>query len=221
MSGLNLTRGDVITQGLEKAARPDLVSDARLWLNLFLEEMYYNQDWHWLVKSADGLAVIQGGSLPDFYRSAKAASIISNGDRIPLRIITDRDEWEEIKRNTRDTTGVPNRAFVDMEDRKMYFAPTPSGTLLMDLSYYYIPQVPNHRDPENDDELIKWELPYNIIIDYIKAMAMEYNDDLRQDKAMATVEKKLAQYKFNAHDKRAGSNKLALGKSFRKRRGHF
>jgi len=222
--GLDLTRGQVIKQGLEKAGRPDLLTDARLWLNLFLEEMYYNQDWDWLVKSADPLVVAQGRELPEDYRSSKSAVMITQNANADidneLIIVSNAAEWDDIQRRSAGSTAIPKYMFVDSDTRLMYFSPEPQSGLTFNLKYYYIPEIPNHEDITNDDIRIKWELPYSILIDQIKTMAMEYNDDMRQDKSMQLIDKKLTEYKINSHDRRAGRTRIPLGKSFKKRWGY-
>jgi hypothetical protein len=222
--GLDLTRGQIIRQGLEKAARPDLITDARLWLNLFLEEMYYNQDWDWLVKSADSLVVTQGGELPGDYRSSKSAVLVTNNNTSDidneLVIVSNAAEWDDIERGNAGSVGTPKYMYVDRNEEKFYFSPAPESGLTFNLKYYHIPEIHDHEDVNNDDARIKWGLPYSILIDQIKAMAMEYNDDTRQDKSMQMIDKKLNEYKVNSHDRRAGRTRIPLGKSFKKRWGY-
>lgn len=212
-----ISRGDIISEGLSKAGRPDLVNDARLWLNLFLEEQYNNQDWSWLVKTEPSLAVVQGGTLPSDYRSAKVARITSDQNDQPLKVIEDADEWDYVQNLAGNGSGVPTYMYVERSTGLYYFAPAPAGILTLKLSYYFLPTLPNHTDPTSDSEIPVWGLPFRILTDHIKAEAMEYNDDVRQDKAMSGVDKKLADAKMNNHDKRAGRHRLKLGKSFKKR----
>lgn len=212
-----ISRGDIITEGLSKAGRPDLVSDARLWLNLFLEEQYNNQDWSWLVKTQPSLAVVQGGTLPSDYRSAKVARIDTDQNATPLIVTEDADEWDWIQNNAGGANGTPTHMYIERSTGLFYFSPAPSSRLTFSLSYYFVPDLPDHTDPTTDSEIPVWGLPFRILTDHIKAEAMEYNDDTRQDKAAMGVTKKIADAKMNNHDMRAGRHKLRMGKSFKKR----
>jgi hypothetical protein len=212
-----ISRGDIITEGLNKAGRPDLVSDARLWLNLFLEEQYTNQDWNWLTKSDSSLAVVQGGTLPFDYRSAKSATVGEAGRITRLSVIDNPDEWDQFRMTIGQSVGVPQKVYIDVANRTYEFAPAPSSGQTWTLSYYFIPELPDHNDPTTDNLIPVWGLNSRILSEEIKAQAMEYNDDTRQDKAAEIVMKKLETAKMNNHDKRAGSSRLTMGKNFKKR----
>lgn len=216
---LELTRGQIIEEGLDLAARPDLTSNARLWLNLFLEKQYYNQDYDWLIKTVDGLAVVQGGTLPSNYRAARSATIVENGKLLSLTVVTNPAEWDEIKETASITSGVPRFIYIDHDTRLFYFPGEPVSGLTWNLKYYHIPDLPDHTDPTTDMLIPKWGLPADILVQNITARAFEYNDDSRQDSKAGMVEKEIGDAKKNNHDRRGGKSRLALGKSFRKRFG--
>lgn len=213
---LELSRGDIITEGLSLAGRPDLLENARLWFALFLEEFYYNQDFDWLVQNAE-LTLSDGMSMPTDYRAAKSAKVTtSSGSSYPIRSIRDVEEYDA-KRTNDGATGIPTEMYTDPKARKFYFLPAPEGSLTLELKYLYIPEISDPTVSALDTDIPTWELPKGILIDFIKAMAMEHNDDSRQNDAHAKVRAKIAEAKLNARDHRAGSSKMKMGKSFSKR----
>lgn len=211
---LALSRGDVITQGLALAGRPDLLADARLWLNMFLENYYQSQDASWLVKSAN-VSVTEGVAFPSDYRASKSGLIITDTGKVPIEIFDDPAKYDFFRLSS--TTGVPTIVWADNTTRTFKFLPLPDQVYTLALKYYYYPAYLDHDDAADDASTFTWGAPYDILIDYIKARAMEYNDDERQDKASENVLKKIAQSKMNDHDRRGGSSRMAMGKSFRKR----
>ena len=217
---LELTRGQIITQGLSKAGRPDLVTDARLWLNLFLEEMYFNQDFNWLVKTLGSIPAIDGYSLPSDYRAAKSILIDDNGNLREINVVTNAAEWDSLRRSLRNVfSSVPENIYIDHDLRQMFFLPQPKTPVSMEFKYYYMPVIPTHTIAANDLETVKWGLPTSILTDYIKTQAMEYNDDQRQFNNMKLIDKKVTEGKMNNHDRRGGRSTLPLGKSFKRRFG--
>lgn len=218
MGLINLSRGDIITDALDIAGRPDLVSQARLWLNLYLEEIYYNQDMYWTLKSTS-LSVANGLSFPSDYRSAKSAQIVdSNNSRADIEIIDDSAHWQNLKKAFATTeSGMPQYALADELNRQFQFLPSPRSGLTLDLSYYSVPSLPDHTDAATDLLVPVWKMPTQILIDKIKVKAMEYNDDDRFDKAEQKQEQTFAMAKMNNHDRRGGPSRLQMGKRFKKR----
>ena len=220
MSKLSLTRGEVITTGLAIAGRPDLTSEARMWLNLFLDEFYSNQDMDWLVKTISAQAVSNGVSLPSDYRAMKSLIMNDSGSQLEIEVINDADEYDRRRVGYSSTTGFPVLAWADWDNKTLYFLPPPKSGLTMDLKYYYYPTLPDPNDVGSDNDTIKWELPAQILVDFIKSAAMEYNDDVRQDAATQKLMDKIALARFNNRDARAGSTRTKMGRRFRKRRGY-
>lgn len=220
MAALALTRAQIIEEGLSQAGRADLTANARLWLNLILEEIYLTQDFDWLVKTNSAFAVTQGASLPTDYRSAKSAVIVhSNGSEAPLEILSNAAEYDFKRLNHSESTeeGQPRYVYANHDTRVFYFLPAPDQTYTMNLKYFYLPTIPTHVGSSGDADTVKWGLPYRILIDAIKTMAFEYNDDTRAEAAAQSVVARIAAAKMNNHDRRAGKSKFAMGKSFRKR----
>ncbi len=218
MAKLDLTRGEIIEAGLDLAGRPDLTAQARLWLNLFFEDVYMNQDFDWLIKTLDGQSLSDGMAIPTDYRAAKSAILTApNGGYAPIVITNDVEDYD-VRRDPNTTDSTPLKIFVDHDQRKFFLVPGPATGYTLDLKYYYIPTLPDYTDTTTDTGTVKWGLPTHIIIDFVKAMAMEYNEDSRQANAFQTVMGKITAAKVNSKDSRAGSSRLKFGKSFRRRR---
>ncbi len=223
MSALSLTRAQIIEAGLGLAGRPDLVSEARLWLNLFLEQQYMNQDFLWLVKTGELEAFTDGMDFPDDYRAGKTATLVdSSSGRVMVQIIDRADQFDGLHDGYRydlehETTGQPAMIYANHDERKFYCHPKPRSTYSIQLKYYYIPSLPDHTDTFADEDSIKWGLPAQILIDHIKMRAFEYNDDQRYSSTKQEVQGDVAAAKVNNHDRRAGTSRLAMGKRFKKR----
>lgn len=218
MSALALTRSQIMVAGLDLAARPDLISQARLWLNLYLERQYFNQDFDWLVKFAPGLAVADGTPFPTDYRAAKAAVITGpSGSQSEIQILANKADYDYKLVSYGNSVGCAKYGFADHDLRQFFFLPKGSIGYTMDLRYYYIPALPDFTDPSTDSATVKWGLPIEILIDHVKGRAMEYSDDARQNDAAKSNEDSLVKAKFNNQDKRAGSSRFPMGKRFRNR----
>jgi hypothetical protein len=218
MSALALSRGEIITQGLSLAGRPDLVSDARLWLNLFLEKIYFAQDFDWLVKSIDGISTADGTPFPDDYRSAKSGVLVTpEGSRIIIQIISKGDEYDAKLASVGVDDGQPQIVYANHDLRQFFYLPRPIATYTLSLKYFYMPPISDYTDPSTDDDVPKWGLPSTILVDHIKSRAMEYNDDDRQQGSKQEVLGEIAMAKMNNHDRRGGPSRLPMGKRFTKR----
>lgn len=219
MAKLDLSRGDIIEEGLALAGRPDLTSNARLWLNMFLEEYYFTQDSEWLVKLGSGLAVTNGMSMPTDYRATKSAVIIaSNGSKAILNTINNAAEYDALRVGYDSTnTGTPTTMYIDSQQRKFYFLPAPTSGHTLDLQYFYVPEIGSAADNSDDNDAPVWGLPSYILVDFVKAAAAEYQDDSRQDSMRELVQRKIAAAKLNNRDSRAGHTRIQMGNRFRKR----
>ena len=215
---LKLTRLEIITQGLALAGRPDLVSDARLWLSMFLEEMYVNQDLEWLEKYVTAIPVVQDTPVPCDYRAAKSAILIHpNGSKSVITSLTKSEEIDSKIMQMVTSKAAPRYFYVDQALRTMRFIPEPDQVYSMNLRYYFVPEIGDPSNSYADGDYPAWGLPVSILIDHIKSRAFEYNDDQRQGNSDVQVKNKLAESKMNNHDRRAGPSRTQLGKRFKKR----
>lgn len=223
-TNLKLTRGQIITEGLGRAGRPDLSSEARLWLNLFLEKQYLNQDHEWLLKYIFGRSLVEGDTLPSDYVRMKTLDATPN--RIPIRLV-EADQFESIRANTNvqvaaTPTGTPRYAYIDQTLALIHFFPlpptTPTATLTYNYYYYYFPALPDPTNSGTDSQVPIWGLTNDILIEEIYVRALNWNDDLRFKEEKDNVQKLLNDSKMNSRDLRAGSPKFKLGKSFVRRR---
>lgn len=214
---MELTRGEIIQEGLDRAGRLDLIESGRLWLNLFLEKIYKTQDYHWLIKDSGDLSAANGVSIPKDYRAAKSATIGQNGNESRLELIWDAQEYDALKHLADSTATIPSYVYLDQQAKTATFLPTPAGSLIWQLKYFYMPTLPDHRDSDTDGLIPVWEASFDILVDAIKQRAYEYNDDTRQTAARQELTQDVATDKMNNHDRRAGRSTLRMGKSFRRR----
>lgn len=214
---IGLTRLQIIQAGLDLAGRPDLLSQGRLWLSLFLEEVYSNQDLEWLEKLEEDIEVADGTEVPVDYRAAKSAILVHpNGSNSPITFLTKSEEIDQ-KRMNANAPGTPQWCYVDQMNGTFNFIPQADQAYTMDLRYYSIPEIGEVDSDLCDDDVPSWGMPFSILVDHIKARAMEYNDDQRQESANVQVKNKFGEAKMNNHDRRAGPSRLKLGKRFKRR----
>lgn len=215
----SLTRAQIIDEAINRANQPHLTAEARLWLNLYLEDVYTSQDLHWLKKSTGSAAVSQGMAIPADYRAAASVVIIdSNGNSTqPLNQIHDEQQYQSLKNEMSGTTGTPHSYYVDLLNRTVNFIPAPASNLSWDLSYYHVPALPDHTDGGTDSQTPVWGLPWSMLTDAIYQRALEYADDPRQQAADQKLSMKMAEAKKNNHDRRGGKSQMKMGRSFPKR----
>lgn len=215
---IDLTRGQIIEDGLDRAGRLDLRAQGRLWLNLFLEKIYHNQDYHWLIKDAGDLPATQNQDVPLDYRAAANATFGAPGNVLPLTILWDVVEFDA-HRNLLDSTPVsrPQFVYIDHITRKIVFLPVADSTQVWNLKYYHLPDLPDFNDPNTDNDIPLWRAPFSILTDAIFQKALEFNDDTRQQASANDLKVEIAENKKNNHDRRAGKSRLKMGKSFRNR----
>lgn len=218
---LELTRGDIITEALSQAGRPDLISNGRLWLNLFLEDQYNNQDWPWLIQTAKGLAVVQGGTIPTDYRSAVSATVGQTATNQQRLDTIGAAQFHELEGRTSQVGGTPQFVWIDLTTRTTNFYPAPATSLVWNLRYHASPPLPSNTDPTADNLEPVWVPNKKILVQAVFVQALEFNDDVRLEKEQAKLTKMVSDYKINSHDFRAGRHRLTWGKSFRPRRGRF
>lgn len=212
-----LTRIQIITEGLSQVGRTDLTSNARLWLNLFLDKIYKVQDWEWLIKSTNSLSISQGGITPTDYWKLKSMNVnVSSGSKAPVRGV-EADEWALLQRSV--ASGVPSRVYIDKNIGTFNFWPTPDQTYSFDLMYYYLPVLPDPSTSGGDSASPKWGLHDDFLIRAIELKAQFYNDDTRYTQAEKILMEECIQAKMNSKDNQSGSSAMKLGKSFRRRFG--
>ena len=208
-----MTRLQIMQEGLRRAGRPDLLGEARFWLNLFLESMYRDQDFHWMRKQAT-LATTNGLAVPTDYLRAYSAVLVQNGNETPFHQFSS-DEYDALR--SADSSGPPSGFFVDPDGDVFRFHPTPSTSYTWKLRYYYMPTLPDPDSPIGDQDEPLWKLDPSILIQAIYVRALEYDDDTRFDREEKKLDAMLSRSKINSADKRAGSSRMKLGKSFRRR----
>jgi hypothetical protein len=200
-------------EGLRRAGRSDLLSEARFWLNLFLESMYRNQDYHWMRKAAV-LSTTEGLAWPSDYLRAYSATLIQNGDETPFKQFSS-DEYDMYR--VASSSGTPVGFFADPDTETFKFYPTPVQSLQWRLRYYYLPTLPDPSSPIGDSDEPVWQTDPSILIQAVYVRALEYDDDNRFEREDQRLTKMIAEAKMNNFDTRAGSTRMKLGKSFRRR----
>jgi hypothetical protein len=217
---IQLTRIQIINEGLDRAGRPDLLSQGRLWLNLFLDKIYQNQDYHWLVKSSGSLSATQDSALPTDYRAAVSATFGDPGQEKPIDILWDAAEFDNRKNLLQSgAVDIPQFVYIDQVTKTVKFLPPALGGKTWNLQYYHVPTIPTHLNSSGDNQVPVWGAPMSILTDAIFQKALEYNDDQRQGPAFQTLQGEIIENKKNNHDRRAGKSRLKMGKSFRNRFG--
>ena len=214
---MSLTRGQIISEALSQAGRTDLTSNARLWLNLFLEKIYKTQDWDWLVKDSGVLALVQNGPVPTDYWKMKSATLIRNGiPQLEIETVLS-DEWASLQRGASSANGGPYKAWVNEDLRTFSYWPTPDNSFSWQFWYYYMPVLPTHTTSAGDSATPKWELNDEILIRAVQMKALYYNDDKRYNEGVQELMQEILSAKMNSAEFRAGRSKIRLGKSFRRR----
>jgi hypothetical protein len=128
----------------------------------------------------------------------------------------DKEQYDSMARVS-TSTGTPRYFYPSHQDGKFYFYPAPDQAYNYNLGYFYLPTIPTHTTSAADSDNPVWKEDVDILIQYIQAKAMEYNDDARAEKSMSNVKGMIVDSKLNSFDKRAGFNRTKLGKSFKKR----
>jgi len=214
-----LNRGQIIDEGLVQAGRKDLKSNARLWLNLFLDKIYRTQDFEWLVKVSAPKAITDGQTLPGDYRAMKTATLYNNGVRANEIVFVTRDHFENLLRGGATATGAPRYGTVDELNNKVYFYPAPNGNYQWGFLYFHIPTIPDSTDTSADLDEPVWRLHDDVLVKAIQLKALYYNDDQRYQAEVAELMKEIEVAKMNSGDRRGGSSRLKFGKTFRNRFG--
>lgn len=209
-----MTRLQIIQEALNRANRPDLVSEARLWLNMFLEGQYRNQDWPFAMKTVT-LPVSQGASIPADYLRSRSALLNVGTNKLPILFLT--PEQYDALRMAHNSPAMPNKVYVDQYERTFNWVPAPNGSYSFELRYYFMPELPDPYSPIGDSETPLWYVDEDLLIQAVYIRALEYDDDARFDKESQRLDKMLMESKLNSPDFRATTNRIKLGKSYRRR----
>lgn len=209
-----MNRLQIIQEALNRANRPDLVSEARLWLNMFLDGQYQNQDWPFAMKVAT-LSVVDGASAPDDYLRARSVNLLYGSQRLPVLMLT--PEQYDFERQAQVGSGVPRKLYLDQYARTFHWLPVPQDTYSFELRYYFMPELPDPYSPIGDSETPLWRVDDDLLIQAVYIRALQYDDDSRFDKEEQKLMTMLREAKLNSPDFRAQTNKIKLGKSFRRR----
>lgn len=162
--------------------------------------------------------VIQGSTIPTDYLRARDGSLLYGTQKIPVFFMTP-EQYDEATR-AHVTTAVPNKVYVDEYARTFTWVPTPAQVYTLSLRYYFMPDMPDPYTPIGDSEIPLWQTDVEILIQAVYIRALQYDDDARYDKEydkLYGMEGMIAKAKMNNADFRAGSSKIKLGKSFRRR----
>lgn len=215
---MSLTRIQIIDEALAQAGRPDLVSQGRLWLNLFLEKIYKTQDWAWNIEDSGIVSLTDGGSIPADYWKLKTATLYSTSNVPQNEIIQVRiEEWAELQRGADSATGTPIKVWVDEKNGTFNFWPVPASSYNWQYFYYSLPTIGTADDDTDDGDVPFWKLHDEILIRAVMLKALYYNDDKRYNEGVQELMQEIVQGKMNSADFRAGHNRLRFGKSFRRR----
>lgn len=209
-----MTRLQIIQEALSRANRPDLVSEARLWLNMFLDGQYRNQDWPFAMKVST-LPVVDGAAAPEDYLRARSVQLIYGSQRLPVLMLT--PEQYDFERQAQVGTGVPRKLYLDQYLRTFHWLPVPQEVYSFELRYYFMPELPDPYTPIGDSETPLWQIDDDLLIQAVYIRALQYDDDARFDKEEQKLMTMLRECKINSPDFRAQTNRIKLGKSYRRR----
>jgi len=205
----------IIQEALNRANRGDLLSEARLWLNLFLKSQYRNQDWPFALKEVT-LPIVQGAAIPSDYARARDAKILDGAtNQVPILFLT--PEQYDAALRSGYSSSIPLKCYVDQYARTFHWVPPPNQTYSFILRYYFMPVLPDSYSPVGDLDVPLWTADVEVLIQAVYVRALQYDEDNRYDKEDAKLVKMIVDAKMNLPDFRAGTNRIKLGKNFRRR----
>lgn len=181
------TRGEIITQALQRAANAsrDLKAQARIRLNRILSDLAMGWDWPFLFVEAQ--TNLGGSSFPlptDFLKTVDpyALRVTSDPFRNPISLrIVQIDPMAFTGRAVpvAQTSVYPTIWTVDYATSLGKFWPVPDTPLLGTLRYKRLPPDVDPADPttyDADVPIFPWA---NYLTDVLLAWAMEYENDYR------------------------------------------
>lgn len=226
------TRLDIITEGLSQAGRTDLISNARKWLNLFLGRVYTNWDWPFLKRYSGVITLSQnmpyltnvGSPVGNFRKMANSATLYVSQPNPSFPFVAQRelptmiaDEYAAVIRIGNISPSQPRKIYCDEDLRQFIFWPAPDQVYYLDFFYYYLPTLPTDADSTGDNLTPLWPFDQELLIKAIQMKALYFDDQDRYKEEEGDIMKTLSEIKFNSFNTEGGSNKIKLGKSFRRR----
>lgn len=215
-----MTRINIITEALSQTGRIDLTSNARLWLNLFLEKVYRSQDWNWLCVDSGIVALTNGGAVPTGYLKLRSANLLYQGQVQREIVAMGSDEYQAYRRRG-TVSGQPQRVYIDQNlvtaSKTFNFWPTPDTSYTWQYFAFIMPQLPDASDNSGDALIPIWDMHDEVLIRAIQLKSLYYQDDNRYGAEEKVLIDELVAGKMNTFDNQAGNNQLKLGKKFRRR----
>lgn len=161
------------------------------------------------------LPVIQGSTIPTDYLRARDATLIQGSQRRPVLLLTP-EQFDQDRRNGYNVS-IPVKVYVDQYARTFTWIPAPAEVYTLSLRYYFMPELPDPYTPIGDDDEPLWATDDEILIQAVYVRALQYDDDSRYDKESERLMMMIRDARTNNPDFRAGTSRIKLAKSFRRR----
>ena len=206
-----------MTEALSQTGRSDLLSNARLWLNLFLDKIYNVQDWNFLKTNSGIVSLVQGGSSPAGYKKLSSANLLYQG--YVQREITSFNGDGEYQAYLRMGTvvGQPQKVYIDKQANTFNFWPPPDYSYQWQYFAFITPTLPDPTDSSGDSVIPLWPMASNDLIEAVQLKCLYYQDETRYKDEEAKLIKSITDSKTNQFDSQGGNNTMKLGKKFRRR----
>ena len=219
MSGpyYQLNRGQIMTEALSQTGRSDLISNARLWLNLFLDKVYNVQDWNWLKTDSGIISLVNGGTCPAGYKKLSSANLIYQG-YVQREIVSFNGDGEyQAYQRMGTTSGQPQKVYIDKQTNTFNFWPNPDFSYQWRHFSFIIPQLPDPTDAAQDTNIPLWPMQQDALIRAVQLKCLYYQDETRYAAEEKALMDEIVAGKMNQFDSQGGNNTLKLGKKFRRR----
>jgi hypothetical protein len=206
-----------MTEALSQTGRSDLISNARLWLNLFLDKVYQCQDWNWLKTDSGIVSLVQGGSTPSGYLKLASANLIYQG-YVQREIVAFNGDGEyQAYRRMGTVSGQPQKVYIDTQAGTFNFWPPPDYNYSWQHYSFIAPQLPDPTDASQDTNIPLWPLQADALIKAVQLKCLYYQDETRYAAEEKALIDEIVAGKINRMDTQGGNNTLKLGKKFRRR----
>lgn len=163
-----LTRGEVITQGLEQGRNPGLVAKARIFLNLFEDHLIRTTNLRKFEKESSELTLASGGSTLDISSISDLGHIIDvwleDGTQ-PLPMVALGDLWAERRLNVEESqTGRPCKVTYDVANSQLMFNIPTDQVYKIRLLYASVPAMPDTSNTSAyDAAAINWPDSWGLV----------------------------------------------------------